>query len=326
MLFIYNRNDKNVPYSGDKENPDYCISRERRIEIAILEYMEEQHGIHLLRYLDDTAPIYDNFLIRSSIPAYYNSALRMHKLCCNNINNINTILSWASIQLKEFTKRRIIELPVGSLLNNQDLIVNNFANDKGQIFIKTQEKGFSYCSTTDYMDQLGYHCAHKGPSSMMIVSEVVNFLREYRCFVVNNKVVCISEYKDYEILVVPDEVWEFATNVVNYLSYNDFVTNYVLDVGVTSDRGLAVVEFNDVGLAGRYINNDFCAIVEAFTGHKCDKPYSWFVEQHDEKNVSYFRIQVTANNLLEEASKASNNYLGDISHLSNLLKIKNITG
>ena len=44
MRFYYSKRETDVPYTGDPENFQYCISRERRIEIAILDQIQKETG------------------------------------------------------------------------------------------------------------------------------------------------------------------------------------------------------------------------------------------------------------------------------------------
>ena len=43
MKLIYADSDLHIPYEGDKNNYNFCISRERQIEVAILEYAKPKN-------------------------------------------------------------------------------------------------------------------------------------------------------------------------------------------------------------------------------------------------------------------------------------------
>lgn len=84
---------------------------------------------------------------------------------------------------------------------------------------------------------------------------------EYRCFVINDELINISRYVDYQTLPVPDCVHDFAVQVSKD-NCGLFGKGYVLDIAKT-DKGYQVIELNPVPNAGRYLGNNPCQIYRA---------------------------------------------------------------
>lgn len=94
------------------------------------------------------------------------------------------------------------------------------------------------------------------PHTPCLVSEPVEFVKEYRFFVGNSQVLTGCTYLDEGQLVGIDNRYEddlgdaqkFCQTVVDYFGS----VNAVIDVGVIKDRGLAVVETNPIWASGIY--------------------------------------------------------------------------
>lgn len=83
--------------------------------------------------------------------------------------------------------------------------------------------------------------------------------KEYRVFVVGNRILSVSRsYVDYPTQV-PDKVIEFIKKQVNRLSFiKDFPSSYVLDVGEILVNGVEVIdiiEFNSICSSGLEVSN-----------------------------------------------------------------------
>ncbi|WP_282785625.1 ATP-grasp domain-containing protein [Nocardia sp. CC201C] len=99
---------------------------------------------------------------------------------------------------------------------------------------------------------------------LVVVSEVVSFEREYRCFCRNGRFVCGSSYPIEPYLPVPDDVRRFAeTAATRLLAHGS--TMVTVDVGVGCDGALRLVELGGVNSWGIYGSNvaDFVAAMEA---------------------------------------------------------------
>ncbi|MFD7844823.1 ATP-grasp domain-containing protein [Nocardia sp. NPDC059764] len=99
---------------------------------------------------------------------------------------------------------------------------------------------------------------------LVVVSEVVTFEQEYRCFCRNGRFVCGSSYPVEPYLPVPEEVRDFAeTAAARLLALGS--TMVTVDVGVGPDGELRLVELGGVNSWGIYGSNvdDFIAAMEA---------------------------------------------------------------
>ncbi len=101
------------------------------------------------------------------------------------------------------------------------------------------------------------------PSTEILISETLEILsdvkgkREYRCFVVRNKVSSVSRYLDYDTdYTIPSTVTEFATAIVAD-HIGTLPECYVLDVAECQQRGPVAIELNGIVASGRYERNDF---------------------------------------------------------------------
>lgn len=92
------------------------------------------------------------------------------------------------------------------------------------------------------------------------ISEVVDFISEYRGFVLNRKLVGLKHYNG-TFAVVPD------CNIINAAieAYTDQPAAYSIDFGVTSDGRSLLIEINDAYALGNYglHSSTYTAIIEA---------------------------------------------------------------
>ncbi|MET8651863.1 ATP-grasp domain-containing protein [Nocardia aurea] len=99
---------------------------------------------------------------------------------------------------------------------------------------------------------------------LVVVSEVVTFEREYRCFCRDGRFFCGSSYPLEPYFPVPDHVRVFAeTAAARMLTHGS--TMITVDVGVGHDGVLRLVELGGVNSWGVYGSNvaDFIAAMEA---------------------------------------------------------------
>ena len=292
MKLIYADSDLHIPYEGDKNNYNFCISRERQIEVAILEYAKPKNHDKLFEISENPENLKGSteIFLRTTID-FYNRVDHNSLKIINNRSIKHRIEFWLSNMpkdfRKDFLKRNIITTTLGDFLENEKLR-KMFENDKGQIFCKTvvKEHGFANCAPFDDMyEEIGYCSARCGDDKMVMISEPLDVAQEYRTFVWDNCPICTSTYDDYNMIRVPDNVQEFINHSVSMVAKRmEFPTFYVIDVAET-DRGLVIVEFNDFGLSGRYIGNDFCHMIDAMFNIKVTKPYAEFVKEFDEKHI-----------------------------------------
>lgn len=98
------------------------------------------------------------------------------------------------------------------------------------------------------------------PESKILLSECVQFISEYRCFVLNGQLVGCKNYTgDFQVL--PD--FKIIENAIN--DYQSQPAAYSIDFGVTSDGKTLLIEMNDgFGLSAYGLNKIiYCKILQA---------------------------------------------------------------
>jgi D-alanine-D-alanine ligase-like ATP-grasp enzyme len=98
------------------------------------------------------------------------------------------------------------------------------------------------------------------PESRLIVSEVVDFVSEYRCFVLNGRLIGSKNYTG-DFTVSPD--YSFIESAIR--DYNNQPAAYSIDFGVTQDGRTLLIEMNDAfGLSAYGLNKiAYCKMLEA---------------------------------------------------------------
>jgi hypothetical protein len=98
------------------------------------------------------------------------------------------------------------------------------------------------------------------PESKLIVSECVDFVSEYRCFVLNGRLIGSKNYTG-DFTISPD--YNIIESAIG--DYKIQPTAYSIDFGVTSDGRTLLIEMNDsFGLSAYGLNKiAYCKMLEA---------------------------------------------------------------
>lgn len=279
-----------VPYAGDPEEMQFCISRERSIEIHILQHVQMQYGVVLY---NDSSP---------GLKLTRGCARKVPELLRNSSDKqvvpfsaSRWIRDWAvHPELTKFCGRKIIFSNVASFLEHRQALWSLIEDQKGMGFVKTVEKGTSFNGTLAGLNEMDpFFLMNYNLASQIMLSEYIELgPKEWRTFVIDNKPTTFSTYCDYFDDEEADndpgrEVESLANEIAVYIKENfPAITHYVMDLGINITTGLPVlIELNCITSSGRYIHNDFCRILEALTGLSCDKPYREFVEEWDRKYI-----------------------------------------
>jgi hypothetical protein len=286
--------DRQIAYetiSDDPENYHRCIARERTLEIEacrkagvpcfLIVDTPGTRNVHMighggqdpfrrhLLYDADRRPVDSltgyEVLVRSSVGHEKSVRTFVEERGGSNIADWASqqyTLNWYKHVRPEYLKRRLAWFPLGTALE-EDL--SDFRGADGRFFAKTSYKALSSL-TNSLIDLLGYNVELMPPSTEIIVSEPLSLLtdtkgkREYRCFVVRNRVSSISRYLDYDTdYLIPLEIERFAAEFVEAHSER-MPECYVLDVA-ESTRGQVVIELNGIVASGRYEKNDFSKLL-----------------------------------------------------------------
>nr|WP_281292450.1 ATP-grasp domain-containing protein [Nocardia bhagyanarayanae] len=138
--------------------------------------------------------------------------------------------------------------------------------DSDQVFVRSDTNYKLFPAGVHEIAELGrwLQSYDEYRNELVVVSEVVNFEREYRCFCRNGRFFCGSSYPLEPYLPVPDHVRDFAeTAAARLLTHG--LTMVTVDVGVGTDGALRLVELGGVNSWGIYGSNvaDFIAAMEA---------------------------------------------------------------
>ncbi|MFI6169293.1 ATP-grasp domain-containing protein [Nocardia sp. NPDC051052] len=138
--------------------------------------------------------------------------------------------------------------------------------DSDQVFIRSDTNYKLFPAGVHAIAELGrwLEIYDQYRDQLVVVSEVVTFEREYRCFCRNGRFVCGSSYPIKPYLPVPEHVRGFAeTAAARLLTHGS--TTVTVDVGVAPDGELRLVELGGVNSWGIYGSNvaDFITAMEA---------------------------------------------------------------
>ncbi|MEV0246357.1 ATP-grasp domain-containing protein [Nocardia sp. NPDC050712] len=138
--------------------------------------------------------------------------------------------------------------------------------DSDQVFIRSDTNYKLFPAGVHAIAELGrwleIYDQHR--DALVVVSEVVTFEREYRCFCRDGRFFCGSSYPVEPYLPVPEHVRGFAESVAARLLVHG-ANMVTVDVGVGPDGVLRLVELGGVNSWGIYGSDvaDFIAAMEA---------------------------------------------------------------
>ncbi|WP_458690372.1 ATP-grasp domain-containing protein [Nocardia tengchongensis] len=137
--------------------------------------------------------------------------------------------------------------------------------DSDQVFIRSDSNYKLFPAGVHAIEDLDHwlQTYDQYRDELVVISEVVNFDHEYRCFCRNGRFVCGSSYPIEPYLPVPDPVRAFAETAARLLTHS--ATMITVDVGESPDGALRLVELGGVNSWGIYGSNvaDFIAAMEA---------------------------------------------------------------
>ncbi|MFD3509001.1 ATP-grasp domain-containing protein [Nocardia sp. NPDC058666] len=135
-----------------------------------------------------------------------------------------------------------------------------------QVFVRSDTNYKLFPAGVHTVEELGrwVQIYDKHRDELVVVSEVVTFEHEYRCFCRNGRFFCGSSYPLEPYLPVPDHVRTYAEAVAARLLAHG-ASVITVDVGIGHDGDLRLVEIGGVNSWGIYGSNvgDFIAAMEA---------------------------------------------------------------
>lgn len=172
-------------------------------------------------------------------------------------------------QLQKYLKRRI------DLVNAKDskiyltfrkYLKDNY-NKRGYIvpklFVKPFETkefdAFTFGGYNQDYDMVNYITDHIPSFTKKVwVSDAVNFVYEYRFYIMDKQIIGYSRYDDHEDEEIEQEP-EVIETVKNAIEDFGFIFPYCIDMGILDNGEVALVECNDawaIGLYGRALTSD----------------------------------------------------------------------
>lgn len=164
------------------------------------------------------------------------------------------------------TKRRT-QIVTGEQLLDSSFIeyIENYYGK--EIFFKTVNKDYSSFLNIDFLkdhESLIVRALKHHLKDQFIISEKMEILEdelgplEYRCFVINKKIISISRLTDHAMHRIDTKVLEEIQKVIDLVDYENFPNSFVVDLCECKGNDgnfFDVVEFNGLCSSGTYLYN-----------------------------------------------------------------------
>lgn len=176
-------------------------------------------------------------------------------------------LSQTSNWLNAYQTKRRAQIVTGKALLDEDFIKYIEEYYGKEIFFKTVNKDYSSLLNTDFLkddESLVVRALKHHLNDLFIISEKLDILEddkgplEYRCFVINKKVINISRITDTIMHSIDKNVLEAAQKIVDDIDYEKFPESFVVDICYCVNKNRSffdVVEFNSIAGSGTYLYN-----------------------------------------------------------------------
>lgn len=199
------------------------------------------------------------------------------------------VKNWFNSVKPEFLWRKVHKFKLWDLMGEDGEysqakeieLLREFTDLNWNVFVKTSDKYTSslkniHSSSIGVMyDVFGYSLETMGLGTEFLVSEPMKLSKdgngkskEYRCYVVNGRLVSISRYHDYETLEIPEWIKWFGSAFVE--EHSDIFgddASYVVDLCECDDNRIRVVEMNSIEWSGRYEGNFADAMLLSFASN-----------------------------------------------------------
>lgn len=156
----------------------------------------------------------------------------------SDIHNIAKIMGFSSIkqlnypsQLKKYLQRNIIKVSLKDLPQNYPFFVK-----------PTSVKTFSGRVINTFRDLIGIQDVE-----LYYTNTILDIVSEYRCFVLNNKIIGVKHYKGN-----PYKALNESTILSMLKDFTDSPNAYSLDIGITRDNKNVLIECNNAYSSGNY--------------------------------------------------------------------------
>lgn len=262
--YEYYKNYNNI--SDDSENSNLCIARERLFEIN--ECLKNNIPVVYHNGIDNKClQIFNDYhnniyyICRGTI-GFKNKlkkCLPSHYIPIISFEDDYKVIHWYRFN---FHNRKIIEIYSNAWSDKQieKQLIKIF---KDKFFIKTINKHVSsICHiNNNQIDYTDWNAILILDSPYFIASEYIDIAQdklgkiELRCFVINNKLHSVSRYQDYKSFNANKYLENINEIIEKITKSNDFPKHYVMDICITNNDNVEIVEFNNIESSGRYKDN-----------------------------------------------------------------------
>ena len=235
MFFILQKEDKYNDLDIDILTLKQELNKQR--------YQHEYTTMNLKDF-DDGVKFPDRMNIKNAIPVGSLEFVGAYLKLVHNIKRMNPIEIPNEMRLDKFINRKY------------SIVEKNELPKSGYFFTKyaSELKVFSH---TGRIETLQHEDDGKEPfikDGLYVVSEVVNILSEYRCFILDDEIKGIQYYDgNPTIMPTPEDINKLKEMVLRYSINPARPKAYTLDVAIIKDKGLSILEchpFCSVGLYG----------------------------------------------------------------------------
>lgn len=148
---------------------------------------------------------------------------------------------------KDFYKRKIELCTVSDLLSYQhlDCFIKSYQLKQFNGFIY---KGVKYQGYDNHDKEQIDILLNLPNDTLLIKSNIIDIKYEFRCYVVNKKMISWCQYDDSEDYFFVYHNRDLLQSIVDEISYN----TYALDFCILIDNSIAIIELNDAWAIGKY--------------------------------------------------------------------------
>lgn len=278
-------------------------------EFTLTQILDRQSSMHsysmvnaedLIDFIEQTSSI--NF--KEAIPVGDIKFVKEYLNIVHEICDIIPIEVPEELRVNKYLKRRYAVLEREEIPKKGDYFLKTAFKLKDFTYVGEISNLFEYENSGDFLKE-----------GLYVLSERVNILSEYRCFVLNDIIKGIQFYSgDCTIMPTPDDVALIKEMVMKYSKNPNRPKAYTLDVGIIKDKGVAVLECHTHSSVGLYGYND-----ESLPYHY-KFGFEWYLNNRDYELKKYngFKESSDIANDLEEHEmedgylKFKNGYIGQV--------------
>lgn len=148
------------------------------------------------------------------------------------------------ISLRSYLKRNVWETTIGSLLAESSM------KDISKLFIKPKSKSKLFTGFVIHSNNDLFQLYNHSKNTILLVSSVVEWISEYRVFVLHSEIVGIKIYSGNDNLNLNMTIVKNAIN--DFEKSPERTAGYSLDFGILSNGDTALIEWNDGYALGAY--------------------------------------------------------------------------